>query len=100
MNESLQAAAAQALAAIDDYNTPVTRNQRLQLAAVHAQLATAQELRVANALAALALGTSALDYAHPDKARGESTAIRQQRLNGFRKVIRASMDIPDDGTVE
>jgi hypothetical protein len=71
----------------------LTNTQALAEAQVLATLAVAEELRTQNALAALALGTSGLDLAQPDKAKGETTQIRQRRMNTLRRIVRAEFDL-------
>lgn len=63
---------------------------------VDAAFAIARELRTGNLIAALGLGTSALDDADLDKFTKEPTRRRQLRLNQLRAEIRAGLDLTDE----
>lgn len=73
----------------------LTNAQLIAEAQVLATLAVAQELRVANAIAAAALGTSGLDMPNPAQAKGEPTRLRQERMKLLREIIRDEFGITD-----
>ncbi|ALJ20397.1 hypothetical protein [Microbacterium sp. No. 7] len=55
----------------------------------------AREIRVGNEIAALALGTAALDDVDTAKYANQVSARRQERLNRLRASIRAGLDLEE-----
>ena len=55
----------------------------------------ARELRTSNMIAALALGTAALDDADPAKFTNAATQRRQVRLNRLRAGIRTGLGLEE-----
>jgi hypothetical protein len=73
----------------------LTNAQLIALAQVHATLDLAEATRTRAAIAALQLGSSALDYANPDLAKGDPTRVRQRRANELRRQVREGLGIAD-----
>jgi hypothetical protein len=55
------------------------------------------ELRLANQIEALKLGTSALDDVDVSKLKQPATVVRQRRLNKLRAAIRVGLDVEEAG---
>lgn len=78
---------------VHDGRAGLTNPQLIALAQTHATLALVEQQRIANEIAVLGLGASALDLVDEKKATVAITRTRVQRMNGLRTRIKEGLGL-------